>query len=51
MSGKESPTHPPRRPWTAPVLEVLPKLTNLTLVTGAPIDGGGGTGSGGSTVF
>jgi len=50
MSGKESPTHSPRRPWTAPVLEVLPKLTNLTLVTGAPIDGGGDTG-GGSTVF
>lgn len=40
-----------RRPWTPPVLQQLPKLTDLTLVTGDPIDGGGGTGGGGSTVF
>jgi hypothetical protein len=31
----------PRRPWTAPVLSELPRLTDLTLVTG-----GGSPGSG-----
>lgn len=40
-----------RRPWTAPVLEQLPKLTDLTLITGSGIPGGGGTGGGGSTVI
>jgi hypothetical protein len=37
----------PVRPWTKPQLAQLPKLTDLTLVTGGPIpgegDGGGGT--------
>ena len=36
-----------RRPWSAPAVESLPKLTELTLLS--PIGGGGGTG--GSTVF
>lgn len=40
-----------RRPWTPPVLEPLPKLTDLTLITGSGIPGGGGTGGGGSTVI
>ena len=39
-----------RRTWTAPVLEALPKLTDLTLVSDS-IGGGGDTGGGGSTVF
>ncbi|MGH7531790.1 MAG: hypothetical protein ACREL4_00750, partial [Gemmatimonadales bacterium] len=37
----------PRLPWTAPQVEPLPKLTELTLLS--PIGGGGGIG--GSTVF
>lgn len=41
----------PLRPWTPPALEELPPLTDLTLQTGDPISGGGGTGGGGSTVF
>jgi hypothetical protein len=40
-----------RAPWTAPAIEELPKLTELTLLTGDGIPGGGGTGGGGSTVF
>jgi hypothetical protein len=39
-----------RRPWTAPALTPLPRLTELTLQTGGGIPGGGGTGGGGSTV-
>jgi hypothetical protein len=35
-----------RRPWQAPELMELPKLTDLTLISGIP--GGGGTGG---TVF
>ncbi|MDB4884004.1 MAG: hypothetical protein JWL95_2770 [Gemmatimonadetes bacterium] len=38
-----------RAPWQVPRVTDLPKLTELTLQTGAPIDGGGGTG--GSTVI
>jgi hypothetical protein len=38
---------PGRRPWQTPELTELPKLTDLTLISGIP--GGGGTG--GSTVF
>jgi hypothetical protein len=34
----------PRRPWVAPVLAMLPSLTALTLLSGAPIDGTGGPG-------
>jgi hypothetical protein len=37
------------RPWSAPRLSELPKLTRLTLAS--LIGGGGGTGGGGSTVF
>jgi hypothetical protein len=36
-----------RRPWQAPELTELPKLTDLTLISGIP----GGGGDGGSTVF
>lgn len=51
MSGNEAKISAnARRPWTAPRLDALPKLTDLTLATGAPIPGGGDTG-GGSTVF
>jgi hypothetical protein len=50
-----SPDEPPRkagrRPWTPPTVEDLPKLNDLTLITGDPIGGGGGTGGGGSSVF
>jgi hypothetical protein len=36
-----------RRPWVTPVVADLPRLTDLTLTTGAPIPGGGDTGGGG----
>jgi len=39
-----------RRAWVQPVLERLPKLTELTLVTGNSIPGSGDPG-GGNTVF
>jgi hypothetical protein len=38
-----------QRPWTAPAIRELPRLTDLTLQTGVPIPGTGG--SGGSSVF
>ncbi|HET6762497.1 MAG TPA: hypothetical protein VFH27_02470 [Longimicrobiaceae bacterium] len=51
--ASQAPAHPnppPRRRWTAPRVEDMPLLTDLTLQTfGGSIDGGGG--SGGSTVF
>lgn len=40
-----------RRAWVAPRVETLPRLTNLTLATGNPIDGGGDVNSPGSSVF
>ncbi len=40
-----------RRPWVAPAIRELPRLTDLTLQTGSGIPGGGGTGGGGSTVI
>jgi hypothetical protein len=40
-----------RRPWVAPRVAELPRLTELTLQTGDAIPGGGNTGGGGSTVF
>lgn len=39
----------PRRPWTAPVVLELPRLTELTLQSFIP--GTGIPGGGGSTVF
>lgn len=41
----------PKRPWTSPVVQDLPRLTELTLVTGPGVPGGGGPGGGGSTVI
>jgi len=38
-----------KKGWTVPHIADLPRLTDLTLLTGSPIPGGGGTG--GSTVF
>jgi len=38
----------PKKPWLAPAVIQLPKLSELTLQS--PIPGGGGTGGGGSTV-
>ena len=38
-----------KKGWTRPELTELPRLTDLTLLTGSPIGGGGG--AGGSTVF
>jgi hypothetical protein len=40
-----------RRPWISPAVTDLPRLSELTLQTGGAIDGGIGTGGGGSTVF
>lgn len=40
-----------RKAWVAPRVETLPRLTNLTLVTGDPIDGTGDVNSPGSSVF
>jgi len=37
------------KPWIRPEIADLPKLTDLTLLTGSPIPGTGGTG--GSSVF
>jgi hypothetical protein len=45
---RPTPTAAARRPWTAPRVEDLPRLTELTLLTGA-IEGNCGTG--GSTCF
>jgi hypothetical protein len=42
---------PLRRPWEAPRVSDLPRLTELTLQTGPGIPGGGGPGGGGSTVI
>lgn len=42
---------PERSPWVPPLVEVLPRLTELTLATGGGIPGGGDTGGSGSTVI
>jgi hypothetical protein len=46
-----SPTVPPRRPWVAPRVEELPRLTELTLQTAGGIPGECEPGGGGSTCF
>jgi len=52
MAEKNPPVTPvSRRPWVAPRVEDLPRLTELTLQTGPAIPGGGTPGGGGSTVF
>ena len=48
-AGETSPAL--RRTWTRPEVTGLPRLTELTLQTGAGIPGGGGTAGGGSTVI
>lgn len=40
-----------KAPWTEPTVTDLPRLTDLTLITGEGIPGEGGTGGGGSTVI
>lgn len=48
-SSKHTPEKAPvRRPWSAPRVSDLPRLTELTLQTGPGIPGGGGDAS---TVF
>jgi len=47
MAGSE---RSPRRAWEAPLIVQLPKLTELTLLTGSGIPGAGSPGSA-STVF
>ena len=42
---------PQRKPWVAPAVRELPKLTDLTLMTGSAIGGTGNSGGGGSAVF
>lgn len=41
----------PRRPWVAPRVEDLPRLTELTLVSGGGIPGECENGGSGSTCF
>lgn len=48
-AGPAGPTA--RQPWSRPEIKDLPRLSELTLQTGGAIDGGIGTGGGGSTVF
>ena len=40
-----------KRAWVTPRIDTLPRLSELTLQSPAPIPGGGGTGGGGSTVI
>jgi hypothetical protein len=49
----DSPASAPRarRAWIHPQVTDLPRLTELTLLTGPGIPGGGGTGGGGSVVI
>lgn len=55
MNAKSTPvpvqTPAARQAWVLPRVETLPRLTNLTLVTGDPIDGAGDVNNTGSSVF
>jgi hypothetical protein len=48
---QRSPASAEKQRWVQPEITDLPRLTELTLLTGSPIPGGGGTGGGGGTVF
>jgi hypothetical protein len=37
---RQAPESTPRKSWIAPEVKDLPRLENLTLQTGSPIDGG-----------
>lgn len=41
---KDEPSPTPRHAWVAPQLQELPRLIQLTLLTGDPIDGTGSSG-------
>jgi hypothetical protein len=49
-SSRPQPAASERLPWEMPSITSLPRLTELTLTTGAPIPGEGDIG-GGSTVI
>ena len=40
-----------KRAWISPSISQLPRLTDLTLQSPMPVEGGGGTEGGGSTVI
>lgn len=46
--NQNSASQAPRRPWTTPLVQELPRLTELTLQTGIP---GAPSQDSGSTVF
>jgi hypothetical protein len=48
-TGSQNDSGTVARPWVSPLVQTLPRLTELTLQSGG-IPGGGGTGGGGSTV-
>jgi len=50
VDSSAAPVPPPRKAWKAPVVIRLPRLTDLTLVTGGVIPGDGDLGPG-STVI
>jgi hypothetical protein len=51
LESRDNGLMPVRKRWTTPRISDLARLTELTLQTGSPIVGGGGTGNGGSSVF
>ena len=48
VDAANDPAQSSRKTWIKPAVELLPRLSELTLQS--PIPGGGGTGGGGSTV-